>query len=62
MRRAGAALLLRQEVRRDGEDLAALDVTLACVDAATLAPRRLPEPWLGALRAEVPIADGGPLP
>ena len=54
IRRAGAALLLRQEVRRGAEHLAALDVTLACVDAATLAPRRLPEPWLGALKALIP--------
>lgn len=60
VRRAGAALLLRQEVRRGGEHLAALDVTLACVDAATLAPRRLPEPWLGALKALIP--DGGLAP
>jgi acyl-CoA thioester hydrolase len=62
VKRVGAALLLRQEVRREAEGLAALDVTLACVDAATLAPRRLPEPWLGALRAEIPIADGGHAP
>ena len=54
IRRAGAALLLRQEVRRGAEHLAALDVTLACVDAATLAPRRLPEPWLSALKALIP--------
>ena len=54
IRRAGAALVLRQEVRREMEHLAALDVTLACVDAATLAPRRLPEPWLGTLKALIP--------
>lgn len=51
IRRASASLLLSQEVWRGEERLACLDVTLACVDAATLAPRRLPEPWLGALRA-----------
>lgn len=68
IRRASASLLLRQDVLRGGERLAMLDVTLACVDQATLAPRRLPEPWLGALRAQAstptaaPTADGGPAP
>lgn len=51
IRRASASLLLLQEVWRGEERLAWLDVTLACVDATTLAPRRLPEPWLSALRA-----------
>lgn len=51
IRRASASLLLLQEVWRGEERLAWLDVKLACVDAETLAPRRLPEPWLGALRA-----------
>lgn len=57
IRRAAASVQLVQEVRRGEEGLAVLEVTLACVDAATLAPRRLPEPWLGALRARVD--DGG---
>ncbi len=57
IRRASASVQLVQEVRRGEEGLAVLEVTLACVDAATLAPRRLPEPWLGALRARVD--DGG---
>ncbi|MFL1464264.1 YbgC/FadM family acyl-CoA thioesterase [Roseococcus sp. DSY-14] len=57
IRRAAASVLLRQEVLRGEEGLAVLEVTLACVDAATLAARRLPEPWLGALRARV--MDGG---
>jgi len=51
IRRASASLLLLQEVWRGEDRLAWLDVTLACVDAANLTPRRLPEPWLGALRA-----------
>ena len=53
IRRASASLLLLQEVWRGEEKLAWLDVTLACVDAASLAARRLPEPWLGALRARI---------
>ncbi len=57
IRRAAASVLLTQEVLRGEDVLAVLEVTLACVDAATLAPRRLPEPWLGALRARV--MDGG---
>ncbi|TCI00856.1 YbgC/FadM family acyl-CoA thioesterase [Roseococcus sp. SYP-B2431] len=61
IRRASASLLLRQEVWRGEERLAWLDVTLACVDGATLAPRRLPEPWLGALRARtVPACNDLP--
>ena len=59
--RASASLLLRQEVWRGEEKLAWLDVTLACVDAASLTPRRLPEPWLGALRARV-LTDLLPIP
>ncbi|UPY36331.1 YbgC/FadM family acyl-CoA thioesterase [Sediminicoccus sp. KRV36] len=66
IRRASASLLLVQEVFRGEEKLAVLDVTLACVDAASLAPRRLPEPWLGALRArietEASLTPGGMAP
>ncbi|WP_424811159.1 tol-pal system-associated acyl-CoA thioesterase [Roseococcus sp. YIM B11640] len=53
IRRASASLLLSQEVMRGEEGLALLEVTLACVDVASLAPRRLPEPWLGELRARI---------
>lgn len=60
VRRATASLLLLQEVRRGEERLAVLEVTLACVGVDDLRPRRLPEPWLGALRAQV--TDGGPAP
>ncbi|MDB5413639.1 MAG: ybgC [Rubritepida sp.] len=58
--RAAASLQLSQEVRRGEERLAWLDVTLACVDAASLAPRRLPEPWLGALRARIVLPETTP--
>jgi acyl-CoA thioester hydrolase len=53
IRRVAATLLLEQEVRRGEERLAVVEVTLVCVDQASLAPRRLPEPWLGALRAQI---------
>jgi len=59
--RVSASLLLRQEVWRGEEKLAWLDVTLACVDAASLTPRRLPEPWLGALRVRTE-PDFSPIP
>lgn len=67
IRRASASLLLLQEVWRGEERLASLDMTLACVDAASLSPRRLPEPWLGALRArtippEPALSPGGLAP
>ena len=66
IQRASASLLLRQEVFRGEETLAVLEVTLACVDAASLTPRRLPEPWLGALRAriatEASLMPGGMAP
>lgn len=57
IRRAAASLLLTQEVFRGEELLAVIEVTLACVDAASLAARRLPEPWLGALRARIATDD-----
>lgn len=64
IRRVAATLLLEQEVRRGEERLAVVEVTLVCVDQATLMPRRLPEPWLGALRAQIaaPAVTGGPAP
>lgn len=64
IRRASATLLLDQQMWRGGERLAALEVTLVCVDQGTLAPRRLPEPWLSALRARIaaPVSEGGPAP
>lgn len=64
IRRATATLLLEQEIWRGEERLAVVEVTLVCVDQASLAPRRVPEPWLGALRAQIaaPAAEGGPAP
>ncbi|MCU0886490.1 MAG: tol-pal system-associated acyl-CoA thioesterase [Rubritepida sp.] len=64
IRRASATLLLEQQVWRGEERLVVVEVTLVCVDQASLAPRRLPEPWLSALRAQIaaPVAEGGPAP
>jgi acyl-CoA thioester hydrolase len=64
IRRASATLLLDQQFWRGEERLAAVEVVLVCVDQASLAPRRLPEPWLSALRAQVaaPATEGGPAP
>lgn len=64
IRRASATLLLEQQVWRGEERLVVVEVVLACVDQASLAPRRLPEPWLSALRAQIaaPVAEGGPAP
>ncbi len=64
IRRASASLLLDQQAWRGEERLVRIEVKLACVDAATLAARRLPEPWLGALRARITDcpAEGGPAP
>ncbi len=42
-------LVLRQAVRRGGETIADAQVHLACVDAATLRPRRMPAPLAGVL-------------
>ncbi|MBY0335969.1 MAG: YbgC/FadM family acyl-CoA thioesterase [Acetobacteraceae bacterium] len=57
IRRVAALVHITQEVWRpkgDAEErLAVLEVELACVAAATLAPRRLPQPWLGALRSRI---------
>jgi acyl-CoA thioester hydrolase len=54
VRRVSALACVTQEAWRDTARLAVLEVELACVDAATLAPRRLPQPWLGALRERAP--------
>jgi acyl-CoA thioester hydrolase len=48
---AGASLTLEQRVVRGADHIATLDVRLACVDRATLRPRRIPEPWRAALSA-----------
>ena len=47
----GASLRLAQDVRRGGTVLAEAEVSLACVDPATLAPRRIPKDMLATLRA-----------
>lgn len=64
IRRAAATLLLEQQFWRGEERLAVAEVTLVCVDQASLAPRRPPEPWLGALRAQIaaPDPEGGLAP
>ncbi|MEI7969132.1 MAG: tol-pal system-associated acyl-CoA thioesterase [Betaproteobacteria bacterium] len=49
----GAQLPLRQTVDRDGEMLVSAEVSLACVNAGTLRPARLP----GALRARLTVPD-----
>lgn len=53
IRRVSALQHVEQEMWRGDELLAVVGIWLACVDAATLAPRRLPQPWLGALRERV---------
>jgi tol-pal system-associated acyl-CoA thioesterase len=50
-RAAGATLALAQAVRRDGETLVSGEITIACVDGATLRPRRIPRDMLATLRA-----------
>ena len=62
IRRAAASLLLDQQAWRGEERLVRIGVKLACVDQATLSARRLPEPWLGALRARISDAEGGLAP
>lgn len=47
----GASLDLRQTVRRGDETLVEADVRLACVDPASLNPRRIPKVMLATLRA-----------
>jgi len=48
---AGATVALAQVVRRGEETLVAGAVTIACVDGATLRPRRIPRDMLATLRA-----------
>lgn len=64
IRRAAASLLLDQDAWRGQERLVRIAVKLACVDMASLTARRLPEPWLSALRARISACsvEGGPLP
>ncbi|MDO8861679.1 tol-pal system-associated acyl-CoA thioesterase [Haliea sp. E1-2-M8] len=47
----GASLVMRQAIRRGGQELASAEVTIACVDRAGLRPRRLPRDMLDTLRA-----------
>ena len=47
----GAALTLAQSARRGGTRLVDSRITIACVDAASLKPRRIPKPLLEALFA-----------
>jgi acyl-CoA thioester hydrolase len=54
----GVTMRLDQRMRRGEEVLAALVVELACVDRATLRPRRIPDPWRSAL-GDVNRAVGG---
>ncbi len=46
----GASMLMRQDVRRGGEELARAEVTVACVDREGVSPRRLPREMLAVLR------------
>ena len=39
----GASIIFEQAVRRDGEDLARGELTIACVDRAGVSPRRIPK-------------------
>jgi acyl-CoA thioester hydrolase len=47
----GAALTLTQAATRAGTRLVDSRITIACVDAGTLRPRRIPKPILAALFA-----------
>jgi tol-pal system-associated acyl-CoA thioesterase len=47
----GASMVMRQQVLRGDEVLAAGDVTIACVDQKTLKPKRLPAQMMNRLRA-----------
>jgi tol-pal system-associated acyl-CoA thioesterase len=47
----GASLRLAQHVRRGETVLVTAEVSLACVDPSTLAPRRIPKDMLATLRA-----------
>jgi len=57
----GASLVLDQRVLRGDTVLAEATVALACVDPATLTPRRIPRDWLATLRSaatQSPTAGG----
>ena len=60
IRRVAASLLLDQQVWRGAERLVRVAVRLACVDQTSLGPRRIPEPWLSALRARI-SPEGAPI-
>ena len=47
--RGGSRLVLRQSVRRGADVLTDATVHLACVDATTLRPRRIPAPLVAVL-------------
>ncbi len=57
LRVGGASLVMEQAVRRNGNALIEAEVELACVDPATLAPRRIPRDWLATLRAAIAPAS-----
>ncbi len=46
----GASMVMRQQVLRGDEILAAGEVTIACVDQKTLKPKRLPSEMINTLR------------
>lgn len=50
---AGATVTLTQAVRRGGDTLVNGEITIACVDCATLRPRRIPRDMLATLRAVI---------
>lgn len=53
IRRVSAVLELDQDALLGEERLAAMKVRLVCVDAATMRPRPVPEPWRSVLRARI---------
>ena len=56
VRVGGASLALEQDVRRAEERLMEARVDLACVDPASLRPRRMPAEWLATLRGALAIS------
>ena len=53
----GAAMDLRQSVRRGAQVLARGDVTIACVERAGLKPRRLPPDMARVLQSVLPVVS-----
>jgi len=51
LRRGHASMVLRQTIVRTAEVLAVAEVTLACVNAGTMRPARMPARWQKALAA-----------